>query len=275
MQTKKGVLMTQNIIHERQKIDRIGVTIYCSIIIIALALTSFNFFVSDFEISVGVILLAVFLFMIPEFPLINVSVVCAAGIVVVRSIASDNPASYVAHHISRCLPEALSYLIYGILLYLSYRFFKEKLNSFAYMVVILAICDYIPNCCELMIRLHGGAFTEECQIGIMVVAVVRALAAWFAIFLLKKYLAFVHRYENDSIRYRLLDISDSLEMEADLLAEAEQKAAELSAKLQDTADCELSELADSLMLDLEKYSEGHRAIRSDIAEVLEEEGDIC
>ncbi len=192
--------MNQNNLSGERKLDKTEITIYTSLVILLLALTSFNFITSDFQISIGVIFLSVFLFAIPEFPMIPVTVTCSIGIIVVRSIVSSDPVNYVAHSLTRYLPETVFYLVYGLLLYVAYKFFKDKMEkSFAYMVLIIAVIDYLSNTCELLIRVQGEAFTEDYQITILAAAVIRAIAAWFIIFFFKKYRATLVHYDRIQI----------------------------------------------------------------------------
>jgi len=97
----------------------------CSLSVILAAQLSVNLFFADFEISVAVTLLPLFLFLTTDFPLPATTLCAAAGVFLMRLFLSflrygDLQAA------ERLFPEMIFYISYGLLLYLCDRIRQKK-----------------------------------------------------------------------------------------------------------------------------------------------------
>ena len=99
--------------------------LFCSLLIILAAQFSVNVFFADFEISIAVVLLPVFLSVSDRFPLLPTAFLSAAGVFLMRLFLSwlRGGSLDAARTLS---PEILFYVCYGILLFAANRICRKK-----------------------------------------------------------------------------------------------------------------------------------------------------
>ena len=144
----------------------------CSLVVILAAQLSVNLFFADFEISVAVTLLPLFLFLTTDFPLPATTLCAAAGVFLMRLFLSflrygDLQAA------ERLFPEMIFYISYGLLLYPCDRLRQKKAAGYRILLPFLVGIDYISNLLELLFRAGTDAFHPSTQLGIFLVAVLR------------------------------------------------------------------------------------------------------
>lgn len=166
----------------------------------------------DFKISVAIVLLPIFLFLSPGFPLLTVSLLSAPGVFLLRVIFQwvtvGTPAGCWPAH----APEMLFYLIYGVLLSL---YFKQipLLPFRAKKCIPLVAIDAAANFAELLVRLGQAALAPEILLQLLAVGVGRSLLVLAAIRALDYY-GFQVLHREDAERYqRLLMMTASLKSE--------------------------------------------------------------
>ena len=154
----------------------------CSLSVILAAQLSVNLFFADFEISVAVTLLPLFLFLTTDFPLPATTLCAAAGVFLMRLFLSflrygDLQAA------ERLFPEMIFYISYGLLLYLCDRLRQKKAAGYRMLLPFLVGIDYISNLLELLFRAGTDAFHPSTQLGIFLVAVLRTLVIACVLFM--------------------------------------------------------------------------------------------
>lgn len=176
--------------------------LFCSLLIILAAQFSVNVFFADFEISIAVVLLPVFLSVSDRFPLLPTAFLSAAGVFLMRLFLSwlRGGSLDAARTLS---PEILFYVCYGILLFAANRICQKKDFDLRIFLVILALIDYVSNLTELFVREGTRAFDLSAQAGIFLVAVLRTLLVWCILTAMEQYRMFLLRREHEK-RYQEL-----------------------------------------------------------------------
>lgn len=166
----------------------------------------------DFKISVAIVLLPIFVFLSPHFPILRVALLSAPGVfllrVVFQWITTGTPTgSWLAH-----APEMLFYLIYGVLLSLYFK--KIPFLPFHWKKCIpLVAIDAAANFAELLVRLGRAALVPEILLQLIAVGVGRSLLVLAAIRALDYYGFQVLRREDAERYQRLLMMTASLKSE--------------------------------------------------------------
>ena len=166
----------------------------------------------DFKISVAIVLLPVFVFLSPSFPLLAVALLSAPGVFALRVGVQWITSGSVAGCWSAHAPEMLFYLIYGVLLSL---YFKQiPLAPFRGKKCIpLVAIDAAANFAELLVRLGQQALAPEILLQLVAVGVGRSLLAWGLLRTLDSYGFQVLRREDAERYQRLLMMTASLKSE--------------------------------------------------------------
>ena len=179
-----------------------------SIIIILAAQVNMNLFISNFKISIGIIMFSLFLMLTGKYPIIPVTLLSAAGVYISRI------AVYWFHHaaldssLKVYFPELLFYIIYGTVFWLYCRSRDYEWNRFAFPIFFLL--DYISNLAELLLRLGAGAFTGRNQLSILLVAAIRTTIIWCLYLVLQYYKFSLLRREHAQRYQRLLILISKL-----------------------------------------------------------------
>lgn len=173
---------------------------------------SINLFTGDFKISVAIILLPMFAFLLPSFPLPGAALMAAPGVFILRVLV-DRLSAIPSHDPwAAYAPELIFYLSYGFLLALYLK--KVPLHPYQLIKFLpLMLIDAAANFLELLVRLGSGVFAGSVLLQLALVGVCRALLAAAVIRALDYYGFQVLRRE-DAERYRrLLLLTASLKSE--------------------------------------------------------------
>lgn len=174
-----------------------------SVIIVAFAQFNLSILAKYFTVSMGILLLPVFLTITKDFPLIPVSIVSGLGVAASRAFTSVALTGEAANFISAYLPEAFFYIVYGVFLYFYYE--KDSRNfTKNYELPMLALIDYLSNLVELLLREGFASLTIENQAGIVCVAVIRAFIVLLFVRLIKGYEIMLLKHEDIKIYKKLL-----------------------------------------------------------------------
>lgn len=175
-------------------------TAFCSLLVILAAQLSINLFFSDFEISVAVTLLPIFLLLTDRFPLLPTTLCSAAGVFLMRLFISVIRYGTLSSAKS-LFPEVIFYLSYGVLLYIFHQLFQKKgLGTRPFLIVLIGI-DYFSNLLELLLRAGTDAFHSSAQLGIFLVAVLRTLLIACVLVIFEQYRRILLRREHEK-RYQ-------------------------------------------------------------------------
>ena len=186
-----------------QLFEKIGAVIVYSAIIVAFAQFSLTILSKYFTVSMGILLLPIFVTIVTDFPLIPVAVVSGLGVSASRALASIALTGRAADFISAYMPEMFFYIVYGILLRFYYDREKRDLTEPHELLVVFFI-DYCSNLVELLLRQGMDPFSFQNQIGIVCVAVIRSLVLLIFIKLIKGYEVTLLKHEDVKIYNKLL-----------------------------------------------------------------------
>lgn len=190
-----------------------GIILFYTLAVILAAQVSMTVFVVDFQISMGVIFLAAFFFLVDEFPLLPVTIFSSAGVFATRIILYWLQNGDIAGRINAVFPEIVFYISYGFLLYLYGKILKIPiLKSNLYMVPLIII-DYLANLLELFVRMAWGAFEVDTQTGIFVIACLRGIIIWGIVTLFRQYHLVLLRKDHEDRYNRLLLLISKLNEE--------------------------------------------------------------
>lgn len=183
------------------------ITFYALAVVLA-AQFSMTVFIGEFQISVGVILLAAFFFLVDGFPLLSVTFLSAFGVVAVRTLIYWLQNGDIAGRMNAFMPEIVFYLSYGCLLYLYGKIWEKKAHGRDLLIFPLVMIDYGANFLELLVRLGQNALQLETQSGIFAVACLRVIVIWGIVTLFRRYhLTLLKKDHEDRYRRLLIMIS--------------------------------------------------------------------
>ena len=94
------------------------VVVMYTIIIILAAQVNMNLFISNFKISIGIIMFSVFVLLNGKFPIIPVTLLSAAGVYISRVAVYWFNQGSLGTAVLDCFPEMVFYLAYGLLFFL-------------------------------------------------------------------------------------------------------------------------------------------------------------
>lgn len=177
------------------------VVVMYTIIIILAAQVNMNLFISNFKISIGIIMFSVFVLLNGKFPIIPVTLLSAAGVYISRVAVYWFNQGSLGTAVLDCFPEMVFYLAYGLLFFLYCR--KHDYNWGGFHIPPLFLFDYLSNLIELILRLGLGAFTWKNQLSILLVAVFRTASIW-CIYLVLRYYKFGLLHREHAQRYQRL-----------------------------------------------------------------------
>mgnify|MGYP000335120343 FL=1 len=150
--------------------EKAGKILLYTLAVVFAAQISMTVFIVDFQISIGVILLAAFFFLVDGFPVLTVTLLSSGGVFAARIIIYWLQNGDVAGRMNAFMPEIVFYISYGLLLYLYGLVLKNPILKSNLYIFPLVIIDYGANFLELSVRLGENVFDFETQSGIFVVA---------------------------------------------------------------------------------------------------------
>ena len=146
-------------------------TLFYSLITVAAAQFYINIFSPEFSVSLGIVFLASFAMLAPDFPVLPVSALSGVLVLFSRAFLGSFRESSFNISFSLAVPELFFYLFYGVLL--TVYIVKIRKSSVLMDTAALLFCDYAANFGELMLRLNINAFSLSSQSGILMTAMFR------------------------------------------------------------------------------------------------------
>ncbi|MGN0351434.1 MAG: ATP-binding protein [Roseburia sp.] len=256
-----------------------GKTIFYSLIIILAAQLSMNLFIADFKISLAIVFLPLFLFLLDSFPLLPVTFITAAGVYASRTLIYWFRNGSLEGTVRAYLPETVFYICYGLFLFLYKKLLKNHSLERTYAVLPLILIDYGANLIELLVRLGRNAFHPKTQTGIILVAVLRTLVVWCILTAIEQYRLFLLDREHEERYRRLLLLISKLNGEVvwmrkntALIEDTMSTAYRLYEHLKvENINPELTSSALSVARDIHEIKKEYLLIMRGISEALDEE----
>lgn len=162
--------------NQTQKSGRPAPFVYSMIyglIVIAAAQLRIHMFTDSFVVSAGVILFALLMLILDEFSTLPVVFISAAGVMVTRAFAASGHVVGPDGIWETGMPEFVFYIVYGILIYLMFRYGKMQ-DSYLKIFIALAVPDFVANVMEIYIRTGADAGHVRVMCILLAVAAVRS-----------------------------------------------------------------------------------------------------
>lgn len=258
--------------------SRIKKILLLSFIVIFIAQININLFINDFKISIAVICLPAFLYLLDQMPLIPVTIVTAIGVYLSRILLywlrhGEIGTSYYSY-----LPEMFFYFTYGFLLYGYDRLVKHRLSKKA-ILFPLVLMDYCSNLIELLLRVKLEAFEPRTQLGIILVALSRTILVTIIIMTFDRYRLTLLNREHAERYERLMVLISRLNGEvvwmqknSSLIENTMNTSYQLYHKLQDTYDDpSLAASALTVAKDIHEIKKEYHLIMRGLSEALHAE----
>lgn len=174
-------------------------TLFYSLITVAAAQFYINIFSPEFSVSLGIVFLASFAMLAPDFPVLPVSALSGVLVLFSRAFLGSFRESSFNISFSFAVPELFFYLFYGVLL--TVYIVKIRKSSVLMDTAALLFCDYAANFGELMLRLNINAFSLSSQSGILMTAMFRtALILIFMTVFRRYHLVLLKKEQQDYYR---------------------------------------------------------------------------
>lgn len=254
--------------------------LFYSMIIMIAAQLSISLFVSDFQISLGVIFLCAFLFLTNRFPLLPVTGLSSIGVCLMRMIINWIQEGHLSN-LSTYLPEMCFYLCYGVCLYFYHRLYTSNNQAKLFLFPVLTLVDFTANLVELLIRLKFQVFSPRTLSGVLVVALLRSFIIWCILFVFHRYRFFLLQKEHEKRYKRLVLLISKLNGEVAwmnkntaLIEETMSKSYRLFERLKtEDSNPELASLALSIARDIHEVKKEYLLIMRGISDALDQELD--
>ena len=245
--------------NQTQKSGRPAPFVYSMIyglIVIAAAQLRIHMFTDSFVVSAGVILFALLMLILDEFSTLPVVFISAAGVMVTRAFAASGHVVGPDGIWETGMPEFVFYIVYGILIYLMFRYGKMQ-DSYLKTFIAMAVPDFIANVMEIYIRTGADAGHVRVICILLAVAAVRSGIILIIYILMMKYgfpVVKIPRSELGSSHAETADVPVESGMYS--LEHASCEAAVLYRNLQRIdAPQEILEQAEKLTADIDKAIE--------------------
>ncbi|MDY2814877.1 MAG: ATP-binding protein [Dorea sp.] len=257
----------------------LGKTIFYSFIIILAAQLSMNLFIADFKISLAIVCLPLFLFLIDSFQLFPVTFCTAAGVYISRTLIYWFQNGSLKGTVRSYLPETLFYISYGLLLFLYKKLLKDHALERTHAVFPLILIDYFANLTELLVRLGMNAFHLKTQSSILLIAILRTMIVWCILTAIEQYRLFLLDREHEERYRRLLLLISKLNGEVvwmrkntTLIEDTMSTAYKLYEQLKGSClNPELTSSALKVARDIHEIKKEYLLIMRGISETLDEE----
>lgn len=266
--------MTRQMTRLRQHTSR---ALLLSLVVVIAAQFNISLFDNNFKISIGILFLPVFLFLLDDVPLIPVTIFSGIGVFLTRIIFYWKVHETFREVVLVCYPESVFYLVYGFLLYLYIRranpFPEKRLNPIPFFFM-----DYAANLAELLLRNDVPTFSFSTQLGIIGVALARSALILMIITLFRRYHLVLLRQEHANRYQRLMLLISKLSGEViwmkkntALIEETMNASYHLFGELKNNADIEpeLSKTALNVAKDIHEIKKEYNLILRGISEALD------
>lgn len=174
-----------------------------SLIIVAFAQFYMDVLIHNFMISLGIVLLPLFLTIFTDFPLMKVSVLAGIGVACSRMLTQYASGGEVLPFSTAYLPETFFYIVYGILLYFYYEPQKRNLTR-PYEIFVLMLIDYAANMTELILRGGVQNYTFHNQLWLLFYGLLRGGAVYALICLFQTFKLRLMRQEDVNMYQKLM-----------------------------------------------------------------------
>lgn len=184
-----------------------------SVIVALFSQIYINFSVSDFKISIAIILFPIFLYIFRDLDKIKMTLLTAVLVFIFRSISSAISFGISYEILTINFPEIFFYTFYGIFFtVLSKNNLIFNLNE---LFMILVISDFIANIIEMVVRVKYTSMTFEFNILIilLLVAIVRSAMVWIVLNSLKFYRMLIIKEKHEERYQKLLWLISLLKTE--------------------------------------------------------------
>lgn len=190
------------------KTEKYKKMIIISIIIAITSQINMNLLVSDFRVSVAIILFPVFLYLFDEIDTIKTGVMCASSVYILRvGIYFIENGSFIEILLAY-FPEIFFYSFYSIF----FKIFNKSKNSIKFnrLLITLILSDYLGNFVEILIRNFRNFTTLKLQVvtTLFYVAVIRSIISLIIVNSLKFYKLLLIKEEHEE-RYKKLVLQTS------------------------------------------------------------------
>lgn len=172
-----------------------------------------NYYISNFKFSFAGVLFPVFLYMYSELNPLLLGVSSGISLFFFRLLFFAMGGEAFSQAIIAFYPEAIFYMVYGIVFYFIIKLFNSI--SMSKMFFIALGCDFVSNLVEVYIRLGNKLFTKNLSIfkSLMVVALIRASIGILIIIGFKYYKMFLVKSEHEERYKKLLWLTSGLKTE--------------------------------------------------------------
>lgn len=174
---------------------------------------SINLWVSDFRVSLSVIIFSLFLIFYDNLKVINISIFTSVIVFLFRTGIDYVFTGDMSYGIVTNYPAVVFYIVYGIIFFIiNIRSQKENM---LYLFLGLFSCDLISNAIEILVRTRNFQISEFINIIrlLAVIAATRAFLAIIIIILFKYFKLIIVKQEHQERYKRLILLTSNLKSE--------------------------------------------------------------
>ncbi len=178
-------------------------TLLLSIVVALFSQIYISFLVSDFKISIAIILIPLCLFLFSNLDTMRLTTYTAGFVLLFRVLVSAVSEGFSYAILASHVPELFFYTFYGVILY---AFCRDELPfDLNRLFLILVVSDFCANLIELLIRIgyHFTTFEFKALLLLLLVAVLRSSLVWLILQGLKFYRLLIIKEKHEE-RYRKL-----------------------------------------------------------------------
>ena len=161
--------------------------LFFSIVVILFGQISITFYTQSFHLAIGVVPLAIILFLMEDVDVLAVSIFAGIGITAALMVTDTFPDPPGAEAFLQHYPEGIFYIIYGVLITLFFRLSGMGHRQGLIRFLPLLAADYLANVAELFLRLGTASLDQNLQFGILLAAVVRMIVTALSVMLIEHY----------------------------------------------------------------------------------------
>lgn len=249
---------------------------FLSLVIVLAAQLNINLFVTNFKISIAVIFFAIFVFLLPDIPLLPITFLAGIGVYLSRVLYYWFQNGTFDHAWRSNFPEWIFYISYGLLLYLYVRYHRRRIDKRSILIPLFFI-DYLANFLELFLRLRFQSLEVKAQVSILLVALLRTLLVGVLLVVLDKYKFSLLKREHAERYQRLMLLISRLNGEVlwmkkntSLMEQTMHSAYELYGQLKmREEDAELAQMALHTAKDIHEIKKEYLLILRGLSEALD------
>ncbi|WP_283591600.1 sensor histidine kinase [Clostridium butanoliproducens] len=170
-----------------------------------------NLLLTNFKISLAIILFPIFLYIFEDLNIILTTIFSSLGVYFLRVLVHFINTGIYSDILYAYSPEIFFYLTYGFLFSMHKKInFKFKIQK---IFINFIVIDYLANLVEITIRLGTDIFDFKIQQGIFLVAIIRSFLIWVLLTSLDYYGIFLLKNEHEQRYKKLLWVTSKLKSE--------------------------------------------------------------